>query len=55
MLAAIGAEIGANILFTPEASAKCKFSIKELKIASKMMFWLKKELSIGYWLQFDKL
>jgi dihydropteroate synthase-like protein len=45
-LAAIGSEIGANILFTPEASSKCKFSIKELKIASKMMFLSKKRNSL---------
>ena len=41
LLAAIGSEVGANILFTPEASPKCKFSIKELKVASKMMFLAK--------------
>ncbi|NPA62315.1 MAG: dihydropteroate synthase-like protein [Methanococci archaeon] len=46
LLTAIGSEIGANILFTPEASAKCKFSIKELKIASKMMFLSKKRNSL---------
>jgi len=38
LLSAISSEIGANILFTPEASGKCKFSIKELKIASKMAY-----------------
>ena len=45
-LTAIGSEIGANILFTPEASGKCKYSIKELKIASKMMFLAKKRKSL---------
>ncbi len=46
LLTAIASEINANILFTPEASAKCKFSIKELKIASKMMFLAKKRNSL---------
>lgn len=46
LLAAIGSEVGANILFTPEASSKCRFSIKELKIASKMMFLAKIRNSI---------
>lgn len=38
VLSGIGMEIGANILFTPEASLKTKNSIKELKTASNMMF-----------------
>ncbi|CAB3289035.1 Dihydropteroate synthase-related protein [Methanocaldococcus lauensis] len=46
LLSAIASEINANILFTPESSAKCKFSIKELKIASKMMFLAKKRNSL---------
>ena len=52
LLTAIAYDVGANIIFTPEASAKCKFSIKELKIASKMLFIAKKRKSfpkdIGY-------
>ncbi|MBP2143107.1 dihydropteroate synthase-like protein [Methanococcus voltae] len=40
-LCAIGQEVGGNILFTPEASDKCKYSIKELKIASKITFLAK--------------
>ncbi|MBW9222208.1 dihydropteroate synthase-like protein [Methanothermococcus sp. SCGC AD-155-C09] len=46
LLAAIGSEVEGNILFTPEASSKCKFSIRELKIASKMMFLAKKRKSL---------
>ncbi|AEK20604.1 dihydropteroate synthase-like protein [Methanococcus maripaludis] len=45
-IAAIGQEIGGNILFTPEASQKCKFSIKELKTASKMLFLAKMRNSL---------
>jgi dihydropteroate synthase-like protein len=52
-LTAIGSEIGANILFTPEASSKCKFSIKELKIATKMMFLAKKRNSLPKDVGFD--
>ncbi|CAD6493555.1 MAG: hypothetical protein LAKADJCE_00539 [Candidatus Argoarchaeum ethanivorans] len=37
LLAGIGSEIGASILFTPEFSDKNKGSIRELKIASEMM------------------
>ncbi|WP_423792759.1 dihydropteroate synthase-like protein [Methanocaldococcus indicus] len=52
LLTAIAMEINANILFTPEASSKCKYSIRELKTASKMMFLAKKRKSlpkdIGY-------
>ena len=52
-LTAVGSEIGANILFTPEASSKCKFSIKELKIATKMMFLAKKRNSLPKDVGFD--
>ncbi|WP_456418588.1 dihydropteroate synthase-like protein [Methanocaldococcus infernus] len=52
LLTALAYEVGANIIFTPEASPKCKFSIKELKIASKLLFISKKRKSfpkdIGY-------
>jgi dihydropteroate synthase-like protein len=37
LLAAIGAELGAGILFTPEYSPKAKGSVNELKTASEMM------------------
>ena len=37
ILAALGAEIGAGILFTPEYSPKARGSVKELKTASDMM------------------
>lgn len=37
LLAAIGAEAGASILFTPEYSAKAKGSVRELATASMMM------------------
>lgn len=38
VLSGIAMELNANILFTPESSLKTKNSIKELKIASNMMF-----------------
>lgn len=37
LLAALGAEMGASILFTPEYSPKAKGSVRELKTASEMM------------------
>lgn len=37
ILAALGAEMGASILFTPEYSPKAKGSVRELKTASGMM------------------
>ncbi len=37
VLAAIGAEVGASILFTPEYSAKARGSVRELRTASEMM------------------
>jgi dihydropteroate synthase-like protein len=37
LLAAIGAEVGASILFTPEYSDKAKGSVHELRVASEMM------------------
>jgi dihydropteroate synthase-like protein len=37
LLAALGVEIGANILFTPEYSPKARGSVKELRTASEMM------------------
>lgn len=37
LLAAIGAEVGASILFTPEYSAKAAGSVRELATASRMM------------------
>ncbi|ENN95658.1 dihydropteroate synthase-like protein [Methanocaldococcus villosus KIN24-T80] len=46
LLTAIAYEVRANIIFSPEASAKCKFSIKELKTASKMMFLAKRRNSL---------
>jgi dihydropteroate synthase-like protein len=45
LLAAIGAEIGAAILFTPEYSDKARGSIHELKVASRMMHLAKKRKS----------
>lgn len=38
VLSGIAMELGVSILFTPEASLKCKGSIKELKTASNMMY-----------------
>ena len=37
ILAALGAEMGASILFTPEYSAKARGSVRELAVASRMM------------------
>ena len=37
LLAALGAEIGASLLFTPEYSAKTRGSVHELGIAARMM------------------
>jgi dihydropteroate synthase-like protein len=37
LLAALGAETGASLLFTPEYSAKARGSVHELAIASRMM------------------
>ena len=37
LLAAIGAEVGASVLFTPEYSEKARGSIQELRCASEMM------------------
>jgi dihydropteroate synthase-like protein len=37
ILAAIGAEVGASILFTPEYSPKAAGSVRELRVASEMM------------------
>jgi dihydropteroate synthase-like protein len=45
LLAALGAEVGASILFTPEYSQKAKGSVRELKTASMMMILAQKRLS----------
>ncbi len=37
LLAAMGAEVGASVLFTPEYSEKARGSIRELRCASEMM------------------
>jgi dihydropteroate synthase-like protein len=37
LLAALGTEVGASILFTPEYSPKAKGSVRELRVASEMM------------------
>ena len=37
LLAALGAEMGASLLFTPEYSAKARGSVQELGIAARMM------------------
>ncbi|OPX78132.1 MAG: Pterin binding enzyme [Methanosaeta sp. PtaB.Bin039] len=41
ILAALAAEVGAAILFTPEYSAKCRGSVRELRAASWMMMLAK--------------
>jgi dihydropteroate synthase-like protein len=47
LLAGISMELGASILFTPEESGKTLGSVKELAIASKMMFLSKMRGSIA--------
>ncbi|MDO5849637.1 MAG: dihydropteroate synthase-like protein [Methanobacteriaceae archaeon] len=46
LLAGIAMELGASILFTPEESGKTCGSVRELAIASKMMFLAKNRQSI---------
>lgn len=46
LLAGIGMELGVSILFTPEESGKTYGSVRELAIASKMMFLAKHRNSI---------
>ena len=46
LLAGIGMELGASILFTPEESGKTRGSVYELATASKMMFLAKNRKSI---------
>ena len=46
VLAGIAMELGASILFTPEESGKTHGSVRELAIASKMMFLAKNRQSI---------
>jgi len=41
LLAGIASDIGADILFTPEYSAKARGSVKELRVASEMMMLAK--------------
>jgi dihydropteroate synthase-like protein len=46
LLAGIGMELGASVLFTPEESGKTIGSVKELSLASDMMFLAKNRGSI---------
>jgi dihydropteroate synthase-like protein len=46
LLAGIASEVGASILFTPEASGKTRGSVRELSIAAKMMFLAKRRKSL---------
>lgn len=55
LLAGIAMEIGASILFTPEESGKTHGSVRELAIASKMMFLAKNRQSIPKDLGIDLL
>jgi dihydropteroate synthase-like protein len=55
LLAGIASEIGASILLTAEKSDKAKGSIKELAVASKMMFLAKKRSSVPKDLGLDLL
>ena len=55
LLAGIAMEIGASVLFTPEESGKTHGSVRELAIASKMMFLAKNRQSIPKDLGIDLL
>ncbi len=55
LLAGIASEIGASILLSTEKSDKAKGNIKELAIASKMMFLAKKRSSVPKDLGLDLL
>ena len=55
LLAGIGMELGVSILFTPEESGKTTGSVRELSIASKMMFLAKQRKSIPKDLGIDLL
>jgi len=55
LLAGIAMELGASILFTPEESGKTCGSVRELAIASKMMFLAKNRQSIPKDLGIDLL
>jgi len=55
LLAGIASEVGVSILLTTERSDKAKGSIKELAIASKMMFLAKKRGSVPKDLGLDLL
>lgn len=55
LLAGIASEVGASILLTTERSDKVKGSIKELAVASKMMFLAKKRGSVPKDLGLDLL
>ncbi|SFL47690.1 dihydropteroate synthase-related protein [Methanobrevibacter olleyae] len=55
LLAGIAMELGASILFTPEESGKTHGSVRELAIASKMMFLAKNRQSIPKDLGIDLL
>ncbi|MEM3069003.1 MAG: DUF4346 domain-containing protein, partial [Nitrososphaerales archaeon] len=46
LLAGIASELGAGILLTTEVSNKAKGSVRELSLASKMMFLAKKRSSV---------
>ena len=45
LLAGIASEVGASLLFTPEASNKTRGSVRELSTAAKMMFLAKRRSS----------
>jgi dihydropteroate synthase-like protein len=55
LLAAIAAEVGASILFTPEFSPKARGSVRELRTASEMMFLASNRKSPPKDLGFDLL
>ena len=55
LLAGVASEIGASVLLTTEKSDKAKGSIKELVIASKMMFLAKRRSSVPKDLGLDLL
>ncbi len=55
LLTALAYEVGANMLFTPEFSVKAKGSVRELAIASKMMFLARNKTTVPKDLGIDLL
>ncbi|MCW3992132.1 MAG: dihydropteroate synthase-like protein [Candidatus Bathyarchaeota archaeon] len=55
LLAALASEVGADLLFTPEFSAKARGSVRELAAASRMMFLARRKRMVPKDLGLDLL